>query len=404
MIKFKVDYYDPEHEKLLANLSCFSEFEKIKHDGFIIEDQEFHVYSLFREQKNIVGWKNYQELSKRVPNRLQKFNEYFSIEGGVLKSRFTASEERDNSMTDAAGVGVSLSLISRAYGLIEADWEKIPISKKKDLDFNIASTGQEFIELESKGAIVSNTNKKSEISGHAARILAKKKVQRNNNGNKNTLIGIIVSIPCVDGNEAVCRVLDPDSISFEFAPHKYKLLARLLYYFREIRMISKAHFLIALRERIQAIQISREYEIFDKLPLLNLDNEPFSIPASLMTSKSVVGNDIAFGEVFPIGNNEYYYYGFVFDIIQALQSQNYSKIINYKSDIKLTKESNIIARIRNPYIKAIPEEDFSSISKNNQLTTNNNFFETEMRGQLFVTSSGKVVGKCYPSNQIYFNK
>ena len=396
MIIFKVEYYNTEHEKLLANLSCFSEFEKIKHHGFIIEDQEFHVYSLFREQKNIVGWKNYQELSKRVPYRLQKFNEYFSIEGGVLKSRFTASDDRDTSMTDAAGVGVSLALVSRAYGLIEADWEKIPISQNKDLDFIIASTGHEFIELESKGTIVSDTCKKREISGNASKILAKKEVQRNNNGNKNTLIGIIVSIPNVDGNEAVCRVLDPEPKDIVFSPYKYKLLARLSYYFREISMISKAHFLIALRDRIQAIQVSSEYEKFDKLPLLNLENEPFAKPTSLTTNKSVVENDIAFGEVFPIGNNEYYYYGFVFDIIQAVESQSFSDIINFKSDIKLAKESNIIARIRNPNTKILPEEDISSSINNRLLNTSNNHLEIKMRGQLFVTSSGKVVGKCYP--------
>src|SRR3990172_196163 len=231
MIKFKVEYYDSDHEKSLSKLSCAAELDKVVKNGLIVPQQEFSVYSLFREQKRHTGWRTYRELAEKVPSRLGTFNDYFSLEAGSVTSRFSSTDDTDKTMTETVGVGASLSLASRMYGLTEADWEKIPVTTNKDLDFQVASTGHEIVEVESKGAVVASVAEKSKVSGRAVDIRRKKEEQRNNHHNKNTLIGVITSIPSHKGDIAVCRILDPDGDDVGISPRKYKLLARLLYYY-----------------------------------------------------------------------------------------------------------------------------------------------------------------------------
>jgi len=387
MIKLKVEYYGNEHEKMLSKLSCATELTKVVKNGLLIPEQDFLVYSLFREQKRMAGWKTYKELAEKVPSRLEIFNDYFGIENGYLYSKFSSSNDTDKTMTEAVGVGTSLSLASIIYGLTEADWEKIPVTKNKDLDFQIASTGQEIVELESKGAIVTNTNYKREISGRANDIHKKKSQQRNKHDNNNTLLGIIATIPITKGQETVCQILDPEGDNIEISPRKYKLLARLLYYYREFRILTRAHFLISLVNRIQAIQVSEDYDSFDNQPLLNIDNEPFiNITPSLKISKSVVEDGLAFGEIISLGNNNYYYYGFLFSIIDILINQGFSNILAFRNNIELPRESNILVHIRRSEAESfgISESEFEG----------RQYFEMRMRGQLSITASGKVIGRC----------
>ena len=121
---------------------------------------------------------------------------------------------------------------------------------------------------------------------------------------------------------------------------------------------------------------------------MNIDNEPFDTPPSLRLSRSVVGNDLAFGEIVPLGNGDYYYYGFVFTIIDALIKQRFSSILDFRSEMELLGESSILARIRRSVTRdfGIDERQFRNI--------NRNYVEIRMRGQLSVTASGKVIGRC----------
>ena len=175
MYKFKVEYYDEQHKSLLKQYSCYDEIEKLVVNCFTVSEEEFHSYALFREQKNYDGWRTYQELKLKIPSRLLSFKEYFSVNNGLLRSRFSHANDREKHLTEAIGVGAGLALVSQLYGLTEADWERIPETNEKDLDFEIASNGKEYIEVEVKGAVVQNINIKSEISGRARHIKDKKK-------------------------------------------------------------------------------------------------------------------------------------------------------------------------------------------------------------------------------------
>ena len=88
MYRFRVEYYNEEHKCLLERYSCSDEIKKIVKNGFTVHEEEFHCYALFREQKRYEGWRTYQELKLKIPNRLSNFKEYFSTNDGVICSNF----------------------------------------------------------------------------------------------------------------------------------------------------------------------------------------------------------------------------------------------------------------------------------------------------------------------------
>lgn len=222
-IKIKVDFYDKKHEVLVKeNSLAFPKIKKMVTEGFSVEEEEFYTYAIFREQKQRPNWRTYKDLEHYLPNRLQQFNDYFEIGPNGLVSKFSSQDETDNALTEGVGVGAALAVLSHAYDLTEADWEKIPVGIVKDLDFQIASTGQDFVEVEAKGAIVDDPKMLTEISGRAGHIKEKKIAQRNA-GNKNVFFGVIASIPWQTDQEMVCRVLDPEPNVPNISPGKYDL-------------------------------------------------------------------------------------------------------------------------------------------------------------------------------------
>lgn len=387
MLKFLVEYYDAKEKKKLSKLSCARKIDGVVTNGLEISAQDFFAYSMFREQKNEPGWHTYDELVRLLPPRIQIFEQYFDLSSGKVISRFKNSDDTDIKLTESAGVGVALALVSNLYDLTEADWEKIPVATIKDLDFEIAATKTEIIEVEAKGALVADTLRKAEVSQRATHIREKKTVQRANQ-NKNTLLGVVTSFPKQAGQDVVCRILDPDGEDIGISPAKYKLLARLRFYYRAIRTISRAHFLIALINRIAELEKLRAYEELDGQPLLNIDGEVFNTPASLRISRSTVEGDSAFGEIVPLGNGEYYYYGLVFPIINLLIKQSFTDIMNFSVQPKVLGDVHIIASIRKSELEAF------GLDKRELREIKGSYYRLSMRGDLSVTSAGRVIGRC----------
>lgn len=174
MIKLEISYYNEKHKILLEGAPFQSKLEDAIKNGIEISKDEFAVYTIFREQKQRPGWITYAELKEKMPSRLNAFSDYFDLSTGTITSKFSDSAEYDNTHTESAGVGVALSIVSKLYDLTEADWQKIPISNNKDMDFEIASDGNNMIEIEAKGTISNAEKPTSNISNHKRDIEEKK--------------------------------------------------------------------------------------------------------------------------------------------------------------------------------------------------------------------------------------
>jgi hypothetical protein len=122
------------------------------------------------------------------------------------------------------------------------------------------------------------------------------------------VIGVITAIPSDSKLRAKCFLLDPPPVDILLDPFKYKLLARLYFYWRELSLVPRAHFLEVLVNRIKSIQSSGEYKSLDGLPLLNSRGEPHQVPGSLFETRSSVYGRSAFSEVLPFREGRFIFY------------------------------------------------------------------------------------------------
>lgn len=397
MLDFDVEFYNNEERNKLKSIDCFSSMVDLVNTGLRAYKEEFLVYSIFREQKNHPGFRTYKDLKRKLPSRINAFQDYFDLSSGSVISKFAARHDKDNVKTEEAGVGAGLAIASHLYNLTEADWERLPILGMKHLDFQIASTGNKFIQVEAKGTVVNDANKSQNIYTHKADIVAKKDEQRDKQKNTNTLLGVITAFPSTDKLKAKCYLLDPPPLSIDFNPLKYKLLSRLYYYWRELSIVSRSHFLEVLINRICAITLIKDYEQLDSLPLLNLKGEPHPVPDSLFQTRSYVRGKEAFGEVIPIDNSleMFFFYGFRTEVVETLLKQRFEKItaITFKPFVQedVTVYAKIPANLLHwPQDNLDLEEDQDNQSRK----------KMRMKGDLTHTPSGRVLGLLRPREKL----
>lgn len=405
MLKFDVEFYDEKHRGLLEKLSSFPAMEKYVEKGFQVHKEVFLIYSIFEHQKKRDGYRTYNDL-KRLVSKVNIFQEYFEL-NETVRSQFDDSDDQYKAFTGAAGVGAALSLASSLYGLTEADWERKPDLTTKYLDFKIASTGKHYIEVEAKGTIVEDLKSKvSKISNKKTDIEAKKKIQRDEFNNQNTLIGVITAIPSSKQQNATCYLLDPPAGDQEEDPFKYKVLARLYYYWRELHIISKTHLLAALANRIKDIELVRDYKSLNSMPLLNRNNEVFDVPASLLSSLSTTEAKIAFGEVIPQNESEteFFFYGMAAEIPEMLIQQNFEEIANLKFAPESFPGIRITARVKKSELKKYKGRFLNKGDEETEEHGLKSRKEIKMVANLFKTPAGRVFGYARPVFKDYRNE
>ena len=392
MLRFDVELYNDTHKELLkANCSAYGQIESLVNTGLEMEKEELFSYAIFVEQKpGIAGWESYQDLQSELPNFRRAWERNFDFSRGTVHANFDKSSINPNHK-EAMGVGGALSFASKIFGLTEPDWQKIPISQTKDLDFEIASTGTEFVQVEAKGTVVPDYSK-SHLSEPKRSIESKKKVQRKKRSNNNTMLGVIAAISNNTDLTAKCIVLDPPSVDIFLDPYKYKLLARLYFYWREIHLLSRAHFLEVLVNRINSIQRTDDYKSLDGLPLLNSRGEEHHVPDSLFETRSSVYGRSAFGEVFPLEDGQFFFYGFDKDTVEALIKQDFSSLNTLSFKSRMETDVRVSAKIPRRLLGGFEMEfkyDEDNEKEENRKTIS-------MIGDLVHTSCGRVLGCVKP--------
>ncbi|OGI06917.1 MAG: hypothetical protein A2Y40_10225 [Candidatus Margulisbacteria bacterium GWF2_35_9] len=395
-MRVDIEYYDVKHRQALKDRSfAFNKMEELITSGLEFTKWELFSMCIFKHQQlNNIGHKTYRELQNHIVTFCKSWEYYFDFTGNTIISRYPSSDV-DTSITETIGDGCGLLIANQIYNLVEPDWEKIPTSNKiGTLDFGIASTGQSFIEIETKGSVIEQNAKTSKISNHKTSIEVKKDDQRKNDNN-HELIGIISAFPTNQNLTAKAYLLDPPAVNIPYDPFKYKLLARLYYYWQELRMISRAHFIEILINRIKTIQMLEDYRSIDKLPILNRNGEPHGIPASLFESRSYTKDMNFFGEVIPLTTkrDEFIFYGYRREVIDALLKQSFEDICSIKFDTEHLNEVPVLAKIP----KFISTDTTPRINESEDDEDKNRKL-VPMLGDLHCLSSGKIIGIVRPSD------
>lgn len=394
-MKFDIQYYDENNARLLSKHRHAKKIAQLVSRGLQVDEYELFVYTLFRQQKDYPGWRNYQELKEQLPGEIDSLRKYFDTSGGTLRAKFPQSSS-DEVKTQSAGVASALMVINAIYDLHEADWERIAItSKRRTLDFEytfneMASDGKDKIQVEAKGTVFDGM-KFNQDKKNKQHIENKKEAHRQAQPDNTSLFGVITAIPSRPNTNTKCLLLDPPAGNGFEEPGKHQLLSRLYFYIRNLRIISRSRLVQALQNRIRILESAENYTDFDKIPLVNVYGKELGIPDSIY-GMTFCEDDIA-GHVFPINNKEFVFFAFDLDVYPLLAKQDFNMIRNYRSRLAETFPKTEILKASVSVADLMefdfPVELFADDFKRKQTVIN-------LEGKIHVGRSGGVIGFLTP--------
>ena len=386
-IKIDVDYYNDEHKNKILTHKYANRFAGLVQSGLTQDRMEFLVNAMFSEQEGRPRFRNYSELKDLVPRRIDLIEDYIDFNGGTLRS-LNSSGKKD--VTETIGVATALSLMNQVFSLTQADWERIPeTSRRKTMDFQIASDGRDYILVEAKGTVFQsgNLHRDGSLEEH---IKEKKKAHLAENANLKSLFGVITGIPLQPGKTAQCLLLDPLFELNEIDPAKYQLIARLAFYLKLIRVISRGQLVRALVNRIEVIKRISNYTELDDLPLVDVYGEPIVPPPendSSIWNKTKIESKIV-GQVFPISKKRFFYFAIEEHIYELMIKQNFEEIRKFSSGLSNNDGENTtinaIVSMRDLEEYEIPYKSFKKFDNDKVIIP--------LVGDLNFSSSGQVTG------------
>lgn len=344
-----VRYWSPKDRRAIVRLSAGPAFEAIVNGGFQCSYGDFLSYGVFHEQSNDDGFETWEALQQHVKAIQGTFELHFGEVEGTIRGRRHHDADSRRKETEVAGIGIGLAVASHAYGLHHADWQRIEESREKTLDYRIASDGTKLIEVEVKARRVEDPKVKVGLYDAAADIRKKKAVQfcsdrRESRHNKihpqqftPTVVqrfGTICAVPGPDASEAVCYLVDPPADRLAIDPIRYRVLARLTYYWKAIGAISRSPFIGELRNRIEFIRHATNWRAFDGVPLRDRTGAEQRFPQSYQLTKIRPHSIPAFGELVRLSRDELFYYGFDDELVAMLIRQRFEEIVRYSSNLE----------------------------------------------------------------------
>lgn len=330
-MRIRTNFYDNVQLQAFRRYPNIADISNLVINGAVVSKDEFLSYMMFTEQMNLKGFQTYEELCARVSSRLGDIHDFLSFENDSVQARIVGSKMMQPGFTERLGVALGLCVINSLHGLTMADWKKIPEEAVTTFDFeiSIASTGNIFVQVENKGSVVENNDKKaSTISKHKANILEKKfNARQKAHGNPVLYYGTIGVLDNRPASTAKVLLVDPPISNTNMDPLKTKLLKRLNYYLQEFKHVGlRNEITAALQTRISQIQSHDNWRNFDKVALPIRSNANYlQNPQSVLINKNA-----GYGKVFSSKNaKSTIIVAFDREIIRAIIQQNFEKICNY---------------------------------------------------------------------------
>lgn len=284
-------------------------------------------------QRDGDGRRTRRELARVADRLVGVLAEEFDFRAGSAVAKAPA-EIMLTDVIEKAGVGASIAVADAVWGTHDADWERIypwdaTRRRQKALDHRAATAAGRFVEVEARGMVTSTAGaRRYNVEAKAREVQAKKTVQRKA-GNSATMLGVITEFPFGTDEPVVSWVMDPPAEAPAMEPERYKLLARLVYFERQLGLIRKPAMLQALAGRLDAIARSRSLDELDGLPLRNDRGESFRLP---VPSGDVVEPFSGVeGRLLPLNPSTVAFYGFDRTAWELVRRQDFAKIRGWTS-------------------------------------------------------------------------
>lgn len=389
-LEISVDFYDVHHENLFKNYSTYHIiYNLINNKKILINKNEFLTYLLFTEQKDRIGFRSYSDFSNQISKSYALINKYLEFENNSIKANFIG-DNMDNNLIERVGVSISLCIVNKIHCLHEADWKKIHEQRgwnsNPTLDFEIASDGNRYIQVECKGSsIEDNRLKNSNVSNHKSNIEHKKENIPEFN---NLCYGTISVLDNRQDTVAKCWLLEPPPFEIKMEPEKYRLLSRLYFYWNSLRFASPNSMLLSiLINRIRVIEFLKDYKELSGLSLVNRNGDEMELHSNSFANKSVIEHNKIIGKVYPFNRASIFFMGFPQEIYENLISQDFNQILKYKYSSKIEKNT-VTCRINKNYIEKYNIPSNLIFKKENY----DDYIEFDLAAELNFTESGRVFG------------
>lgn len=397
-IKLNLNFYDNKQKKLFEAYSNFPEIEKLVSSPIFIDESEFLAHFLFTEQKDKDGFRTYDELREKVGDRISYIRDYVNMDHGTINCHEFSSEQNYKDIVERLGVAGSLSVMNKLHNLTEADWTRIPIDSApkekriKTMDFEIASDGNKYVIVESKGSIAEDNQKKtSSVSQHKHHIIEKKQALPKSN-RENLCYGVIT---VMDTKQTLQSwLIDPNSPFIEIDPQKYRLLARLYFYWENLRIVGfNDRLLLILINRIKIIEAAgRNYLDFNEIPFLNGQGNELQIQSHGITpgrNAKIEDEDFpVVGRGFFLDGRTLVFLGFLESVGNLILSQDFEQLLkpNFKSK---QDEKVLTVRIEidnEELVNMVKQAVFADFIRTEE------YIMVKMKGKFYYTNTGRVFG------------
>ncbi|MDP9993837.1 hypothetical protein J2W28_004461 [Variovorax boronicumulans] len=397
-----VDFYDDTEKKRLLGAGypakARSALEALAAKPLAIPTSEFLSYFLFH-RKGFEGYGSYEEIQRRTVIAENYIDTCLRFDGTSVGLSTSGLSRKD--ITEHVGESISLSVISRLFGLNEADWAPLPSLGGKgalpSFDFSIASDGKTIVQVESKGSAVRNNARKELSVPNQKKSIHDKKVDLSKPGVQDPYpasvrYGAIIALDARPKSRAKCWLVDPDPESGPYEPNTLKLLKRMAFLQSWIGLLSpRSQLSASLATRLSDLMTLRDPFELDGLPLLRGNGEPIkyaslspnSPHSTFLAGKSRVVDRPAGGIVVPVRSDLLAFLAVREDLVVIAAEQSFASILgfDYTASTRLTTVECVL-----PKSRAI------DINVPSDAVTSGDHVHFDLEGEVHCSPSGLVFG------------
>lgn len=406
-IRVDVSFYNEEEKEKLSHYPSGEMMQKIVSEGIEIPTAEFLTYYLFYLKKTgALNFNSYTSLGRYLDRAIMELDGLIKFNGHSI-STVPGVDHQVKGISEHIGESVGLAVANRIHELTEADWGVIPEKGGRgappNFDYQIASDGRAFIQLENKGSSVSDNRELSDaIYGQKLKIIKKK--EKLNELSRQGMdefpgslrYGTISAVdPRRDGN-VKCWLVDPPPDIIEENPRRFKLLRRMNFLLEWISIVSpRSQLASALATRIADMKVLPDPFRLNGIPLRNSNNKPFEFApmgryfnhTTFLSTKSRVTDGPAGGVVVQLSESALFLIGIREEFASMAANQNFEEIENYKTHTgSINKTVDCVFGQGRFNSLRLPE------SLKNRVRKSGGYFSFRLNGLLHYSQSGLVFG------------
>ncbi len=349
-IEVDIAFYDEEEKRKLLAHPSGKAMEQIVMQPLHLPIAEFLTYYLFhRKRIGIPSYRDYATIGRKIDVALSALDECLEF-NGLSVSTPPGAVQQLNEISEHVGEAVGLGVANRIHDLIEADWDPIEEERGRNasptFDFQIASDGHEFIQIENKGSSVDdNRNISQTIRQQKAKIAEKKQklhalAKPDKDPFPNTFrYGTIAAVDPRRDGRVKCWLVDPPTDHVQQNPRSFKLLQRMRFLRDWISVLSSRSPLAAsLATRVADMERLRDPFELNSSALLHGSGKPFDlspynpldIHSRFFATKAKILDGPAGGAIVQLSDKALFLLGIRQDLVFLAAEQNFENVLTFK--------------------------------------------------------------------------